>query len=223
MGVCIVVLTSWTKIFLTQTTRYQTNIFRVMGFPVRIKIQRVFFFPEYKSCRDIILGMRGRQRGLLSLENRVGEGLWVVLLGWMLPDHFLSGSFFSDRLSPKSFGAACLSPVEAFCFLCFSFSWFTAANLSNQGHLPGAFPTVNIWHCLGQRGACLLRSQTQKLSPDYCKRGHLSLFSAITLAINPLICLFNHLLIHPIDFILQCTWSDDYVLNMGNAIFSLIV
>lgn len=207
------VLTSWTKIFLTQTTRYQTNIIRVIGFPVRIKIQRVFFFPEYKSCRDIILGMRGRQHGLLSLENRVGEGLWVVLLGWMLPDHFLSGSLFSDRLSLKSFRAACLSPVEAFCFLSFSFSWFTAANLSNQGHLPGAFPTVNIWHCLGRRGACLL-------SPEYRKGGHLSLCSAIALVINPLFCLSNQLLIHPVDFILQCTWSDDCVLNMGNAILS---
>lgn len=154
------------------------------------------------------------------------QGGWgtVSSVAWLNVAWSLSlWEFLFRWLSPKSFRAACLSPVETFCFLCFSFSWFTAANLSNQGHLPGAFPTVNIWHCLGQRGPCLLRSQTQKLSPEYCKGGHLSLCSAITLVINPLICLSNHLLIHPIDFILQCTWSDDCVLNMGNAILSLIV
>lgn len=83
----------------------------------------------------------------------------------------------------------------------------------------GAFPAVNTWHSLGQRGACLLRSQTQKPSPESCKGGHLPLCSGhhTSEVINPLICLPNHLSVYPTDS-LKCTWSGDCVLNMGNAI-----
>lgn len=51
------------------------HLCQVHGSPVKIKIQRVFILPEYRSCQDVTLRMGGRQcGGLMSLENRVGEG-----------------------------------------------------------------------------------------------------------------------------------------------------